>query len=118
MPYKPKRPCNYPACPELTDSRYCDKHKKLTDSEYNRFQRDLDTAKRYGQEWRHIRKQYIQDHPLCEECEKQGRLIPAQEVHHIRPLKKGGTHDTSNLMSLCTACHSAISARDGDRWGR
>jgi 5-methylcytosine-specific restriction protein A len=38
-------------------------------------------------------------------------------VHHILPLARGGTHDRSNLMSLCTSCHSAITAKDGDRWG-
>ncbi|WP_260677355.1 HNH endonuclease signature motif containing protein [Bacillus licheniformis] len=24
------------------------------------------------------------------------------------PLARGGTHDRSNLMALCTPCHSAI----------
>jgi 5-methylcytosine-specific restriction protein A len=38
-------------------------------------------------------------------------------VHHILPLARGGTHDRSNLMSLCTSCHSTITAKDGDRWG-
>ncbi|MCR1954151.1 HNH endonuclease, partial [Clostridioides mangenotii] len=23
MPKKPKRPCSYPGCPELTDGRFC-----------------------------------------------------------------------------------------------
>ena len=43
-------------------------------------------------------------------------LTPAQEVHHILPLSRGGTHDDSNLMALCKPCHSEITARDGDRW--
>jgi DNA polymerase-1 len=33
---------------------------------------------------------------------------PAQEVHHIKPLADGGTHDERNLMALCTPCHSGI----------
>ncbi|HOE18067.1 MAG TPA: HNH endonuclease [Syntrophorhabdaceae bacterium] len=44
-------------------------------------------------------------------------MTPAEEVHHIIPLSKGGTHDESNLMSLCTSCHSEITAREGGRWG-
>lgn len=42
---------------------------------------------------------------------------PAQEVHHIKPLAQGGTHETDNLMALCTSCHSRITAQSGDRWG-
>ena len=59
---------------------------------------------------------YVAAHPLCEECKKQGKLTPTEEVHHILPLSKGGTHAESNLMALCKSCHSAITARDGDRW--
>ena len=54
--------------------------------------------------------------PLCEECLNQERLTPSKEVHHIVPLEKGGTHDEHNLMALCKACHSRITAEMGDRW--
>lgn len=59
---------------------------------------------------------YIAAHPLCEECYRQERLTPSQEVHHIVPLSKGGTHDFDNLMALCKQCHSRITAESGDRW--
>ena len=55
-------------------------------------------------------------HPLCEMCEQDGRLTKANEVHHVLPLSQGGTHDESNLMSLCKSCHSKITAKTGDRW--
>ena len=29
MPRKPKRPCSYPGCPNLTDGRFCEEHSKL-----------------------------------------------------------------------------------------
>ncbi len=80
--------------------------------------RDPLTKKRYGRDWKRIRDRYIKAHPLCEECKKAGRLIPANEVHHILPLSKGGDHSENNLMSLCTSCHSTITAKDGDRWSR
>ena len=38
-----------------------------------------------------------------------------QEVHHILPISQGGTHDRSNLMSLCQSCHTKIHHDIGDR---
>ncbi len=118
MPYKPKRPCSYPGCPLLTSGSYCDAHRKLTEARYNKYERDPDTNKRYGRAWRRIREQYIGAHPLCEQCAKADKVTPAAEVHHILPLARGGTHETSNLMSLCSSCHSAITAKEGGRWQR
>ncbi|WP_090411891.1 HNH endonuclease [Eubacterium callanderi] len=117
MPKKPKRPCSYPGCPELTDKRFCEEHGKKEAARYEKYDRDPATRKRYGRAWKRIRDRYIAAHPLCEKCKRQGKLTPANEVHHILPLARGGTHDRSNLMALCTPCHSAITARDGDRWG-
>ena len=108
MPYKAKRPCKYPGCPNLTDRDYCPEHISQARREYNHYRRDPETQKRYGSQWRKIRALYVQTHPLCEECLKHGRTVPVQEVHHIVPLADGGTHDFSNLMSLCKSCHSAI----------
>ena len=116
MPLKPKRPCSYPGCPALTTNRYCLVHKKLTDQQYNHYQRDPATWKRYGRAWRRVRAVYIAKHPLCEECKKSGRLTPANEVHHVVALADGGTHDDANLMSVCKVCHSSITAREGGRW--
>lgn len=117
MPRKPKRPCSQPGCPELTHKRFCVAHAKEEARRYERYQRDPATRKRYGRAWRKIRDRFIKANPLCEECKRKEKLTAAQEVHHILPLSRGGTHDESNLMSVCTPCHSSISARDGDRWG-
>lgn len=117
IPRKPKRPCSHPGCSELTDGRFCEKHQKLHDQHYNKYERDPETRKRYGWAWKKIRNKYIKNNPLCEQCLKKGRLTPAQEVHHIKPLSKGGTHDEKNLMALCSCCHSTITAREGGRWG-
>jgi len=116
MPTKPKKPCRYQGCPELTGGRYCDTHKKLMDARYNK-QRDPDTWGRYDYRWRKIRATYIAKHPLCEQCKLAGRLTPAQEVHHKKPLADGGTHAIDNLMSLCTSCHSTITAKESGCWG-
>lgn len=114
MPRIPKHPCSYPNCPSLTDGKYCDKHKALMGNEYERYGRDKTTKKKYGKEWRVIRKNYVASHPFCEECFKKGIIVPVDEVHHIIPLAEGGTHDESNLISLCKSCHAKIHGRRGD----
>ena len=43
MPRKPKHPCGYPGCKELTDRRYCEKHEKLVNKQYERYGRDPST---------------------------------------------------------------------------
>lgn len=118
MPRKPKRPCSYPSCPKLTDGHYCAEHQRLVDSQYNKYGRDPATRKRYGRHWQMMRDRYLAEHPLCEQCQKDGKLTRAEEVHHIKPLSKGGTNDFMNLMALCTPCHSEITALEGGRWER
>jgi len=119
MPYKPKRPCAYPGCGLLADSgEYCAEHKRVITKRYNQYQRDPASNKRYGRSWKRIRDRYIKAHPLCEECERNGRIKTAEEVHHIQPLSKGGGNETTNLMALCKSCHSRITAESGDRWNK
>ncbi|MDA8227032.1 MAG: HNH endonuclease signature motif containing protein [Desulfitobacterium hafniense] len=115
MPYRPKRPCSYTGCPELTNRRYCEKHQKEIDKQYNKERQPL-MKRRYGRAWKRIRDRYIKANPLCEECLKNNKTNVANEVHHIIPLSKGGDSSNENLMSLCTSCHSTITAKEGDRW--
>ncbi len=58
---------------------------------------------------------FIVAHPLCEVCQREGRVTTAEEVHHIILLTQGGTHEDGNLMSLCKECHSRITVREGVR---
>lgn len=106
MPSKAPHPCAYPGCPKLTAERYCTEHKTIASREYNRYQRAPDHNKIYGRRWHTIRDLYIRKNPLCEECFKAGRFVPADEVHHILPVTEGGTHAEENLMSLCQSCHT------------
>lgn len=116
LPRKPKHPCGYPGCRELTDKRYCPEHEQLTNRQYEKYGRDPATRKRYGRAWHRIRTAYAQQHPYCEQCFKEGRMVQMEQVHHIKPLAEGGTHDRSNLISLCASCHAKIHAKRGDRW--
>ena len=116
MPKKPKRPCSYPGCPRLTDGRFCEEHVKAEAQRYEKYDRDPAVRRIYGRAWKRIRDSYVQQHPLCERCQEQGKLIPTEEVHHKVPLSEGGTHARSNLIALCKSCHAQIHAERGDRW--
>lgn len=67
-----------------------------------------------SQAWRNVRDYCMsRDHYLCVDCMKQGRLNPAEEVHHITELTPDNIDDPSitlnpdNLVSLCRECHRA-----------
>jgi 5-methylcytosine-specific restriction protein A len=87
-------------------------------AEYEQYGRTYDSSERYGKNWRPIRDRYIAQHPLCEDCLQYGLRPPgrSEEVHHIKPLSKGGTNAASNLRALCKSCHSRHTAGEGDRW--
>ena len=46
IPRKPKKPCAYPGCPNLTEGRYCPEHRSKVNSEYEKYGRDPRTKKR------------------------------------------------------------------------
>lgn len=117
MPYKAKKPCAYPGCPKLTDRRYCEEHEKNASRHYERYGRDPEHDQNYGAAWRKIRSAFLEDHPLCEICEADGKLTPATLVHHERKLRDSGSNDYENLQSLCQECHSRLHGQKGDRWG-
>ena len=115
MPRKPKHPCSYPGCPNRTDGQYCEDHRKIARRPYDRYERQPDVGKKYGRAWKRIRDRYVQEHPFCERCFEEGRMTPVEDVHHIIPVKEGGTHAKENLMSLCKSCHNKIHIERGDR---
>jgi 5-methylcytosine-specific restriction protein A len=117
VPKLPRRGCAFSGCPRLAveGSQYCEEHKKMVDSQYNRYERRPNTNRKYGRVWKRIRDKYAREHPLCERCLAEGRVTPVEEVHHIIPISQGGTHDPSNLMSLCQSCHTKIHLEMGDR---
>ncbi len=115
MPYKFKHGCPYPGCNKLTDKRYCEEHMKLLTKQYNEYTRLDEVKKKYNYKWKKIRDAYVAEHPLCEMCLKEGKYTPVEEVHHILPVSRGGTNDTSNLMSVCKSCHNKLHIALGDR---
>lgn len=116
MPRKPKKPCSFPGCPNLTDERYCEKHSKLENKNYNQYQRNPITKGRYGNHWKRIRDAFVKEHPYCELCKKDGVFNPTEQVHHILPIAEGGSNEWNNLIALCKYHHSQLHAIRGDRW--
>lgn len=101
-----RRLCNWPACGDvaLPGRDRCADHAKKREA-YRRSSKDDNrpsaSARGYDVKWRRIRAMYLRRHPECAEC---GR--PAEEVDHITPLARGGTHQWENLQALCKSCHS------------
>lgn len=63
--------------------------------------------------WRRFRAWYMGKHPLCEQCEREGRLIPADMVDHVIEIKDGGALTSEeNAMSLCWKCHALKTAEE------
>ena len=88
MPRKPKRPCRYPCCPNLTDGIYCEEHAGVMERHYEKFQRGYSTGKRYGRAWTRIRHRYANKHPLCEMCMTFGDFIALyvkDMEHRLKP---------------------------------
>ena len=65
--------------------------------------------------WKELRRSYLQQHPLCERCQREGFVTAAVDVHHKTPVEQGRTeHEMeylaynvggNNLEALCIPCH-------------
>lgn len=71
-------------------------------------------AKRgYGAKWQRYREAYLAQHPLCERCQANGRLVAATVINHRRD-HRGDMRlfwDAANHEALCKSCHDAHTAR-------
>lgn len=116
MPYKPKKPCSYPGCPELVvaGTQYCRKHKKAEQKRYDK-QRGSAVDRGYDPRWQRYRKVYLAEHPLCinyAECRHAATVID-----HIVPMSRGGIFwDENNHQPMCKSCHDRKTAKKDGRW--
>lgn len=121
MPYRLPSPCSVPRCPNTaTSGSRCNQHarqdKRQKDKAYDE-QRETASQRGYGARWRKLRTWYLSRHPLCVECGSKGRVVPATDIDHVIPRRKGGTDDEDNLRSMCTRHHSQKTNReDGGGW--
>lgn len=85
-PRKPRKSCSFRGCPKLTEGSDCEKHQKQVDSEYNKtnipFKHLYNTSR-----WKKLRKQFLQENPLCVECKVKGGIKAETVVDHIEAHK-------------------------------
>ena len=105
MPRIPDHPCAHPGCPRLVPrgKKYCEEHAAQHPEESRPA-----SERGYGSAWRRARRRYLEAHPLCVECMKEGRYTKATDVDHIVP-HRGNQRlfwDEDNWQALCHRCHS------------
>jgi len=63
--------------------------------------------------WQRVRQMHLSRFPFCLDCHDAGMVTLANTVDHIVPISAGGPAfpGPDGLRSLCSACHSAKTAR-------
>ncbi len=93
--------------------------KKFVREHYDKFVRDKDSKRFYDSaRWKKAKTMKLNRNPCCESCQQEGRVTPADVVHHLLPVNKssGRNLDLNYLVSLCHACHNQVeSEMDKDR---
>ena len=82
-----------------------------------RYVRERSDAPYNTARWHKLAKAFIQEHPLCEECKRNGKLKAAECVDHIDPwpICKDYFFDRRNLQALCFECNNLKGQRDKQR---
>ena len=123
--------CAWPAChkPVPIGSKYCKAHERggrdrddrmAKEREERRVRQSGTSAERgYGSRWRAAAKAFLSKHPVCAECERQGKFTMATCVDHIVPHKGDRSlfWDKSNWQPLCQSCHSKKTACEDGGFG-
>lgn len=122
MPTASLTPCIIPGCAALLirgAGPRCVTHRREKERRREAWRPDRDRF--YDtQRWRRFRKWFLARHPLCEmDCAQQGRVTPATDVDHIKPLAEGGAPvDEANTRAACHSCHSRRTAMEQSALGR
>lgn len=87
---------------------------KRRGNEYDQ-QRGSSTERGYDYRWQQFRLRYLAQHPLCVDCEMEGIVGPATDVHHTRKLRDHpeAKYDEDTLMVLCKKHHD-LRTRKGE----
>lgn len=129
---RPMKLCHFPGCRTLIDGSemYCNKHSKevisrqqlaaheINAARYHKRMYDSDESKYqqfyHSTAWRKASKLWLESHPVCVECLKQGVIKQGRIVDHVIPLRKAWDKrlDTGNLQTLCIMHHNRKSAKE------
>ena len=69
-----------------------------------------------SKKWKQLRQWKLEQNPLCELCEREGKVVSAIDVHHKVPVESARTpdemerlaFDPNNLQALCIPCHVKV----------
>lgn len=64
--------------------------------------------------WTRLSRAFRAEHPLCEECQRNGIIKPATCVDHIEPwpICADRFYDRTNLQALCDDCNHLKGQKD------
>jgi 5-methylcytosine-specific restriction enzyme A len=111
-PTRAPTPCRYPQCFALVSRPgYCAEHQREADRR-DRQTRGSAAERGYNRAWREISQRVLSQEPACRRCAKEGRSVPAVEVHHVVPVRAGGSNESANLEPLCKSCHQLATQRE------
>lgn len=111
MPIAAPRPCSYAGCRALAVTGG-----RCADHQRDAWCKKVTPTKRVtGRRLQAMRAALFAAHPLCAECERQGRATLATQRDHITPLAEGGTDDDDNVQGLCEPCHEVKSKAESLR---
>lgn len=68
------------------------------------------TERGYGWDWQQLTQRIAAERPLCEVCEAEGMVKPADHRHHIEKIKDAPHKrlDAKNIMSVCERHHAEL----------
>ena len=71
----------------------------------------------YGYKWQKARAAWIEAHPLCEYCKREGRVTAGSVVDHITPHQGNMTlfWARTNWQTLCGPCHNVVKKAEESR---
>lgn len=102
-----------PNRPQIHRPSYAPKNEREARQRYQQHRPDKDRQAFYqSKRWRKVSKQYKQEHRLCADCHRAGRVTAVAEVHHTTRLEelllidKELAYDFARLEGLCKPCHS------------
>jgi len=119
MPRSAPSTCSEPMCAALVHDgkSKCLEHRAIQKREQSNAYKHRDTNAKFtafynGMPWRRLSTTHRRKEPLCMHCLEHNITKPADVVDHIIEIRDDYSKrfDTTNLMSLCHACHNTKTA--------
>lgn len=120
MPVAAPKPCIHPGCGKLVrdGTNRCEAHRREVRVEFDR-SRGTSAERGYGYQWQKAREGFLRKHPLCVMCQREGMVVAAAVVDHIKPHRgdKLLFWDSANWQPLCKWHHDSTKQAEERRGG-